>query len=86
MQSMSKRKAVFLVALLFSVFSFYLICRAEAPDELTVKRVGNIVSFRENIFRISSPEDGLLSISVHDDISVYRTICQKVASGTSEIA
>ena len=69
---------------LLGIFCFSLFIPASAND-FSVKRIGNLIPFNDNEFVISAPEEGVLKISVHDDVSVYRTIEQVVSKGETSI-
>lgn len=59
---------IFFFLILFSILSS--LCFAE--NEFDVIRVGNIITYGDNHFKVKAPEDGRLIISVHDDICEYR--------------
>lgn len=56
-----------------------------SEEAFTVKRIGNLVSFRKNEFRVNAPEDGMLTIRIHDDLSDYRVLKQKVKAGENSV-
>ena len=50
-----------------------------------IKRIGNIHSYENNAFVIRSETAGELTISIHDDVCVYRTLTEKITSGETRI-
>ena len=50
-----------------------------------IKRVGNIHSYESNAFRVYAEEDGYLTISIHDEICVYRELAEKINAGETTI-
>ena len=50
-----------------------------------IKRIGNIHSYENNAFVIRSESAGELTISIHDDVCVYRTLTEKITSGETRI-
>ena len=64
---------------------FFATCSQAAAEAFSVKRIGNLIPFNDNAFEITAPENGLLKIEVHDDVSVYRTIEQTVNKGKTTI-
>ena len=50
-----------------------------------IKRIGNIHSYEKNAFLIQSTVCGDLTISIHDDVCVYRTLSEKIEEGESRI-
>ena len=73
--------AIIILTVMFMSFSF---CYAETPFNVT--RIGNIVTYGKNYFKVKAPESGFLTISVHDDICVYRTMEWRVEQGESKIS
>ena len=59
--------------------------RSLCEETFRIKRVGNIVCFSENKFEFYAPEPGVLTITIHDDICVYRELCADVDQGESTI-
>jgi len=74
----------FITVTLLAIHCFSLFVSASA-NGFSVKRIGNLIPFNDNIFIINTPEEGLLKISIHDDVSVYRTIEQEVIKGETVI-
>ena len=72
--------ALFL-AFLFTAFP----CKSEEASGFDVVREGNILSYCENSFLVTAPEPGQLTITVHDNVTVYRTIIQQVVAGENRI-
>ena len=70
--------------ILLLVFCSGVFLQASAED-FSVKRIGNLIPFNDNLFSIMAPEKGKLTIKVHDDVSVYRTIEQEVSEGETTI-
>jgi len=56
-----------------------------SAGDFSVKRVGNLIPFSDNAFTVTAPESGELTISIHDDISVYRVIRQEIEAGDMTI-
>ena len=72
--------AACLMMLLFCNF------RSACSDSLfEIKRIGNIHSYDNNAFVIRSDAAGDLTISIHDDVCVYRTLTQRISSGETRI-
>ena len=84
MAAYCRRYAVLLIIMMFSFFCPDF-CSAGNDSGYSVKRVGNIVSFKNNSFLVQAPESGKLTIQIHDDHFVYRTIEQNVSCGENEI-
>ena len=70
--------------ILLLIFCSGVFLQASAED-FSVKRIGNLIPFNDNLFSIMAPEKGKLTIKVHDDVSVYRTIEQEVSEGETTI-
>ena len=72
-----------------AVMMCLIICLAPmipaAAENFTVKRIGNLIPFNDNAFSITAPEKGRLTIRIHDDISVYRTLEQEIEAGETTI-
>ena len=77
------RRAVLLLTIL-CVFPFASFA-GEAESAFSVRRIGNLVPFADNTFQINVPENGTLTVTVHDDISVYRVLTWNVPAGESEL-
>ena len=58
---------------------------AAGEEQFEIKRIGNINPYSDNEFRVSAAENGILTISVHDNICVYRTITQHINAGETRI-
>ena len=54
-------------------------------DVFSVKRIGNLIPFNDNAFAVNVPESGEINIRIHDDISVYRIITQRIDAGETTI-
>ena len=76
-----------LICLAAAVVLAAAVCWTAAGGEeaFTVKRIGNLISFENNEFDVYAPEDGLLTIRVHDEVSVYRVLSQEVSAGDTRI-
>ena len=72
------RKSIAFILLLIICFNIFVLATA---DDFSVKRIGNLIPFNDNVFTINAPEKGRLKIKVHDGISVYRTIEQEINKG-----
>ena len=81
---MGRFSRTYMTVILLPVFCFALFVLASAED-FSVKRIGNLIPFNDNIFEINAPEKGILKISIHDDVSIYRTIEQEVNKGKTTI-
>ena len=64
------------------VYSAFSAC---AEDTFEVKRIGNIHPYEDNAFMVLSPEDGELTISVSDDICVYRSFTEHITAGENTV-
>ena len=60
-------------------------CRASGDESFQVRRIGNIHPYEKNAFEVVTDEEGLLTITIHDNICVYRTITQEIGKGKSVI-
>ena len=76
------RICIMIILLPILCYAFIILATAE---DFSVKRIGNLIPFNDNVFEINAPEKGMLKISVHDDVSVYRTIEQEVCKGKTII-
>jgi len=76
------RKSIAFILLLIICFNIFVLASA---DDFSVKRIGNLIPFNDNVFTINAPEKGRLKIKVHDGISVYRTIEQEINKGETAI-
>lgn len=81
-----RRKRCFLILAISFVFALLLMTVCSASEDFNVVRVGNIITYGNNRFRITSPENGHISISVHDDICEYRTMEWDVQAGENEVS
>ncbi len=73
---------------MFSMILLLLCCITAAglcDTDFQIRRVGNIHSYGDNAFQISTSEGGELKISVHDSVCVYRTIVESVPAGDTVI-
>lgn len=72
---------------ILSLFILAVLLSAGAAGEeaFSVKRVGNLIPFNDNSFTVYAPESGKLTIRIHDDISVYRTIEEEIPAGETTI-
>ena len=82
---MIKKKCLAIIVTFF--FSITLLYSSSSGEVISfsVRRIGQIACFGENIFEISAPESGLLTISVRNDSSVFRILKNAVPAGTSRI-
>ena len=62
-----------------------MITDADCEEQFEIRRIGNINPYSENSFLVHSPEEGQLTIRVHDSICVYRTITQQITEGDTRI-
>ena len=76
-----KKTVLMLMILCASVWT----AGAAGEKKLTVERIGQIVCYGENSFRVNAPEAGKITITVSTDTSVYRTIEAEVAAGKNTI-
>ena len=60
-------------------------CSGAENSAFSVKRIGNLIPFNDNQFQISAPENGKLTIRIHDDLSVYRILSQDITAGETSI-
>ena len=70
------------------IFALTLCCAAAAgyaEKEFELKRVGNINSYGDNAFLVKTTEAGTVTIKIHDNICVYRTLTEKVPAGETKI-
>ena len=81
----SKAEKVFLLLLSVLAVCCFTVAEADSKGQFEIKRVGNINPYAENIFLVSSPEEGRLTIRIHDSICVYRTITQQIPEGETRI-
>ena len=60
---------------------------SENTDEniFSVKRIGQMICYRENVFSVNAPEDGEFSVTVYDEVCIYRIIRRQISKGTTEI-
>ena len=70
-----------LISVLFATLTF-----SYAEKAFDVIRVGNIITYGNNYFQVKTPEPGHLTISVQDDICVYRIMEWEIDSGESKIS
>ncbi len=72
---------------LFMTFLLILLgtyCIAE-DKAFEIRRIGNINPYADNVFAVISPEDGIITIRVHDSICTYRTITETITAGENRI-
>ena len=81
----SKTGKVFLLLLAVMILCLFTVAKADREGQFEIKRIGNINPYAENAFLVSSPEEGRLTIRVHDSICVYRTITQQIPEGETKI-
>ena len=58
---------------------------ASSGNVFEIKRVGNIHSYENNVFRVNAEEDGYLKIRIHDDVCVYRELEKRVNAGETTV-
>ena len=58
---------------------------AYCDESFQVRRIGNIHPYEKNSFEVISEQEGTLTISIHDNICVYRTITQTIGKGKTVI-
>lgn len=81
-----KRYARVHTVLLLILFLCPFVSFASSPENgFSVRRVGNLVSFTDNAFQVTAPEDGVITVTVHDDISVYRDLSWPVSAGENTL-
>ena len=72
-------------SVLILVSALLLLCalaiKAAGEDAFSIRRIGNINPYGDNQFQIHSSEGGTLTISVHDQICLYRTITMRIEAG-----
>ena len=76
-----KLPGLLIAFLLFLFFCVSGLCE----DTFEIKRVGNIHPYNDNAFLVRSSEAGDLTITVHDDICVYRKITEHISAGETAI-
>ena len=81
-----RRERCFLILAVSFIFAILLFSVCYASDDFSVVRVGNIITYGNNRFRITSPESGHMIISVHDDICEYRSMEWDVQAGETEVS
>ena len=76
----------------FSIIAIFLIgticiCAVSFAGEsaFEIKRIGNIHSYDDNAFMIRTEEKGEVTIRIHDNICVYRTLNERVEAGETII-
>lgn len=82
---MRKKSVLLLTIILALSFIVFLSCSYAEEAGFSVKRIGQITSFAKNVFSVDAPESGTLTIKIHNDESVFRTIVQDVEAGNSRI-
>ena len=73
----------------FLLIMMMLLCAvhhsAYCDESFQVRRIGNIHPYEMNSFEVISDQEGILTISIHDNICVYRTITQTIGKGKTVI-
>ena len=76
-------------SVLILVSALLLLCalavNAAGEDAFSIRRIGNINPYGDNQFQIHSSEGGTLTISVHDQICLYRTITMRIEAGETTV-
>jgi len=80
-----QRVSRYRIALFLLVLLFLFPDTVNSAGSFSVKRVGNLIPFNDNAFTVTAPENGEMTISIHDDISVYRVIRQEIKAGDTTI-
>ena len=60
-------------------------CSSIGGNVFEIKRIGNIHSYEKNAFLIHSTVAGEMTISIHDDNCVYRTLSASIEEGETRI-
>ena len=72
--------------ILFLLMLLCLICcNASCDESFQIRRIGNIHPYEKNSFEVVTDEEGLLTITIHDNVCVYRTITQEIGKGKTVI-
>lgn len=82
---MRKKPVVVLIIILAVSVSLFLSFSAAEDSGFSIKRIGQITSFGKNVFSVDAPESGKLTIQIHNDTSVFRTISQDIEAGNTRI-
>ena len=83
---MTGRRAQIKVFLLIMLMLLCAVTQsAFCEDPFQVRRIGNIHPYEKNAFEVFSDEEGILTIRIHDNICIYRTITQKIGKGKTVI-
>lgn len=80
-----KNFLIWTIILAVSAVSVFLSCCAAEISGFSIKRIGQITSFAQNVFSVDAPESGKLTIQIHNDTSVFRTISQDIEAGNTRI-
>lgn len=78
-----KLNRVFLLLMLAVLF--FTVGSGAADEDFSVSRIGHLISFAENAFLVKSRHSGKLTISIHDEVSVYRTLEREISAGETRI-
>ena len=83
---MAVKRTVRRIIMVFILFCTLIPFNARAEDtDLRIKRVGQIISYRKNVFSVDTPEAGLLRITIRNDTDVFRVLEENVHEGTTTI-
>ena len=73
--AMAVKRTVRRIIMVFILFCTLIPFNARAEDtDLRIKRVGQIISYRKNVFSVDTPEAGLLRITIRNDTDVFRVL------------
>ena len=82
---LSKARILLILLITAALLSCPAFGSAAGGEAFQVKRVGNIHPYDDNAFQVSASEGGLLTITVHDSICIYRTITEQIEAGETTI-
>ena len=82
---MNSRLRKTICSIVFLICFLIILSSGFGDERFSVKRIGNLIPFNDNAFSVDAPEKGSLLISIHDEVSVYRTLEEYVAAGDTVI-
>ena len=71
--------------IILAALAFFSAAGGAETKAFEIRRIGNIHPYADNAFLIKAEEGGSLSIRIHDNICVYRTIRQDIQAGETTI-
>ena len=80
-----KAKLIPIMLIIVMIIFAYTDIIAFGDENFEIKRIGNIHSYADNAFRITTSEKGTLEIRIHDNICIYRKIIQRIPAGETTI-